>query len=140
MERLTEKFGDKVVLPIIPMEIRSKSDLERFHKARKKYEENTIKLAEYEDIGLSPEEVKQFKDSEEQGLLLRLPCNVGDTVYYIDDCYVYSDKVNSIDIRKENDEYIFTIAYMDYREEDFGKTVFLTQEQAEQKLKEIEHK
>lgn len=47
MERLTEKFGDKVVLPIIPMEIKNQSDLERFHTVRKKYEENTIKLAEY---------------------------------------------------------------------------------------------
>lgn len=85
------------------------------------------------------EKLAAYEDAEEQGLLVKLPCRVGDTVYYIDDCYVYSDKVKSIDIRKENDEYIFTIAYMDYREEDFGKTVFLTQAEAEQKLKEMTH-
>ena len=95
---------------------------------------DSSKLPSYESIY---EKLRKYEDVEEQGLLLKLPCRVGDTVYYIDDCYVYSDKVKSIDIRKENDEYIFTIAYMDYREEDFGKTVFLTQAEAEQKLKEM---
>ena len=79
----------------------------------------------------------EYEEAEEQGLLLRLPCKVGDTVYYIDDYYVYADKVNSIEIRKENGKYIFCIAYMDYKEEDFGKTVFLTKEEAEQKLAEM---
>jgi hypothetical protein len=79
----------------------------------------------------------EYEDAEEQGLLLRLPCKVGDTVYYIDDYYVYADKVNSIEIRKENGKYIFCIAYMDYKEEDFGKTVFLTKEEAEKKLESM---
>lgn len=59
MERLTKKIAGKVILPLIPMDIKNKDDLETYHKARKQYEENTIKLAEYEDL-------------EEQGLLLRL--------------------------------------------------------------------
>ena len=29
------------------------------------------------------EELKQFKDKQEQGLLIELPCKVGDTVYFI---------------------------------------------------------
>lgn len=29
------------------------------------------------------EELQRLRDAEEQGLLLRLPCKVGDTVYYI---------------------------------------------------------
>ena len=97
---------------------------------------NTLKsrLLTDEDV----DKWEEYKQLEKQGRLLKLPCKVGDTVYYIDDYYVYNDKVNSIDIRRENDEYIFTIAYMDYREEDFGKTVFLTKEKAEQKLKEME--
>jgi hypothetical protein len=78
-----------------------------------------------------------YEELEEQGLLLRLPCKVGDTVYYIDDYYVYADKVNSIGISKENDEYVFCIDFMDYRYDDFGKRVFLTKEEAEQKLAEM---
>ena len=27
--------------------------------------------------------LKEYEDAEEQGLLLRLPCKVGDTIYYI---------------------------------------------------------
>ena len=151
MERLTGKFGDKVVLPIIPMEIKNQSDLERFHKVRKKYEENTIKLAEYEDSGLSPEEVKHFKDAEEQGLLLRLPCKVGNTVYYISNGYIepctvevifladYTDKdgncsyMAEIHFERDDCPYVSTEIYFT----DFGKTVFLTQSEAEQKLKEM---
>lgn len=84
------------------------------------------------------EQLKAYKDAEEQGLLLRLPCKVGSTVYYIDDYEIYSDKVDSINIRKENEEYIFCIAFMDYRADDFGKTVFLTREEAEQALAEMQ--
>ena len=82
--------------------------------------------------------LREYEDAEEQGLLLRLPCKVGSTVYYIDDYEIYSDKVDSINIRKENEEYIFCIAFMDYRADDFGKTVFLTREEAEAKLAEMQ--
>jgi hypothetical protein len=47
--RLTKKFAGKIILPMIPMEIKSKNDLENFHKIRKEYENITFKLAEYED-------------------------------------------------------------------------------------------
>ena len=84
------------------------------------------KLAEYEDL-------------EEQGLLLRLPCKVGDRLYRIDFLgFIISDTVHSIHILQN-------IAYleMNYWDKDIslsevGKTIFLTQEEAEQKLKEME--
>lgn len=50
MERLTRKIAGSVALPLIPMDIKNKEDLEIYHKVRKQYEENTIKLAEYEDF------------------------------------------------------------------------------------------
>lgn len=49
MSRLTRKMMGRVVLPTIPMEIRSKEDLEKWHECRKEYENMAIKLAEYED-------------------------------------------------------------------------------------------
>lgn len=51
MNRLTKKFGDKVILPIIIANIESEKDYKKFHDVRREYENNTIKLAEYEDIG-----------------------------------------------------------------------------------------
>lgn len=60
MDRLTEKMGDRVLLPIIPMEIRNAEDLEKYHDTRRKYEENTIRLAEYEDTGLTPEQIREI--------------------------------------------------------------------------------
>lgn len=88
------------------------------------------KLAEYEDL-------------EEQGLMLRLPCKVGDTVYRImpHDNFIMKSKV---------EEFVFTdIVYVIVRDELFncrrgipycekGKTWFLTREESEQKLKEME--
>ena len=94
--------------------------------------------------------LKDYEDLEEQGLLLKLPCKVGDTVYaycsefgilpYVVDCIVinehitfqcssYSDPIG--DCPSEClDEIEPDIT-------DFGKTVFLTQSEAEEKLKEM---
>ena len=132
------------------------------------------KLAEYEDL-------------EEQSLLLRLPCKVGDTVYAICTCeavgtvldgtlygsnggfgtstgyycpYELSDKCPHIDADDcdecKNIEAVFedTIDYINITEyetiiglhntnlcvtiDEIGKTVFFTQAEAEQKLKEME--
>ena len=80
----------------------------------------------------------EYEDLEEQGLLLKLPCKVGDKIYQIEDNYIYEFDAKSIDIRKENEEYIFCIEYGDYKLDDIGKTVFLTKEEAEKELKRLE--
>lgn len=49
MSRLTKKFAGKVVLPSIPMEIKTKEDLDKYHEIRRECETMAIKLAEYED-------------------------------------------------------------------------------------------
>ena len=102
------------------------------------------------------EKLAEYEDLEEQGLLLRLPCKSGSTVYLIrsrytecskyketwNDCYGCEDK-DKCDSHEEyyihinhsvSDKWI--VIYMN----DFGKTVFLTKEEAEQKLKEMEEK
>lgn len=81
------------------------------------------KLAEYEDL-------------EEQGLLLRMPCKVGDTVYYIEDNEINKFVVYSFDIRPLQ-QFICNYEGIRLNFKNFGKTVFLTQEEAEQKLKEM---
>ena len=63
-----------------------------------------------------------YEDLDEQGRLIKLPCKVGDTVYFIK---------NSETIVKRKADMIFIGVFW----EEFGKTVFLTKEEAEEKLK-----
>ena len=91
-----------------------------------------------------------YEDLEEQGLLVRLPCKVGDTVYRVNAgakqpiipmtvseihflCYKNERTVRFDAIDKE---------YMGescYRLEDIGRIVFLTHEEAEKKLEEMKN-
>ena len=69
-----------------------------------------------------------YEEAEEQGLLVRLPCKVGDTVYrlqYVDDW----EKPGFFTVGVA--ETTFSI----YLLSEFGKTVFLTREEAEAALK-----
>lgn len=92
------------------------------------------KLAEYEDL-------------EEQGLLLRLPCKVGDTVWYmareILQCKVravvssfYDEAEIHLKYNGENDLLEHWNVYVGMDE--IGKKVFLTKEEAEQALKQLQ--
>ena len=91
------------------------------------------KLAEYEDL-------------EEQGLLVRLPCKVGDVVYEVDapQYGVIECKVIGFTIMNEISFLVSVInghgmgSGYEFSEGDIGKLVFLTGEEAEQKLAELE--
>lgn len=87
------------------------------------------KLADYEDL-------------EEQGLLLRLPCKVGDTVYTLRKKIIKEEKVYDVQYRgikyKQGQRWFMNIGASAYFEMDFGKTVFFTKEEAEAKLEEME--
>lgn len=41
------------------------------------------KMGEYECVGLPITKLATYEDAEEQGLLLRLPCKLGDTIYEV---------------------------------------------------------
>lgn len=85
--------------------------------------------------------LKNYKDLEKQGLLLRLPCKVGDTIYEIHPLTgkISQRKIKSIVVCNCPDLTIMYKSGYDYSnvQDDFGKTVFLTQAEAEQKLKEM---
>ena len=105
------------------------------------------------------ERLANREQAEEQGLLLRLPCKVGDTVFVVTSPFnvfddieydenmkdeVYEAYVSSVSFYESGEQYRiyakvtnhFIGAY--FRECDFGKTVFLTKEEAEAKLAEME--
>ena len=92
-----------------------------------KYEEIYRKLADYED-------------AEKKGLLLRLPCKVGDTVY----CFGFGGEIIEGVCKAIQIDEKYKMVFIEGKDfcfwkmfEKFGKTVFLTKEEAEQALKQM---
>ena len=97
---------------------------------------------------LTDEEVdkwEEYKRLEEQGRLVKSPCKVGDTVYAIgfsnNKPIIYESIVLSILITEEG--IVFNVKVDEFginsqlKQSMFDKTVFLTQPEAEAKLKEL---
>lgn len=106
------------------------------------------KLKAYEDTGLTPklaqetaefaiwiyengiEKIKEWVKADKAGRLMVLPCKVGDTVYRLQ--YVEESPgrfiVDAVPIK-------FALIWFD----EFGKTVFLTREEAKKELEVIKH-
>lgn len=96
---------------------------------------------------------KEYEDLEEQGLLPRFPCKVGDIVYFPDESinYVFPITIAQI-IISDLGEGKYCVQYngcffngygdpernFEFETDDFGKTVFLTQAEAEEALKRME--
>ncbi|MBR5508988.1 MAG: hypothetical protein IKV59_02935 [Lachnospiraceae bacterium] len=87
--------------------------------------------------------LKEYEDLEEQGLLLRLPCKIGRKVFYVQKCLAPSCKECKGFLRVDNcycqyKARIFEQKF-DYRHlQAFGKSVFLTREEAEAALAKME--
>lgn len=88
------------------------------------------------------QKLAEYENSEEQGLLLRLPVPIGTTVYKFEPLAKGTKRyIKTTVTRYEvfDDSIWFTFANgLGRNIEDFGKFVFLTQSEAEQKLKEME--
>ena len=85
------------------------------------------------------EKLGKYEDLEEQGRLIKLPCKVGDTIYGIHKAMVCELDTETIGISKmPSGEILYLIDGWELDKGDFGKTVFLTKSEAEQKLKEME--
>lgn len=80
---------------------------------------------EHKQVAEYLRKLKDYEDLEEQGRLLKLPCKIGDDVYYIlgipneTPCAIDKCTFELSDINK------------------IGKTLFLTKEEAEAKLKKL---
>ncbi len=110
------------------------------------YLRNRYENENYDFCGEYGTEDCQFKDLIEayrSGLLLRLPCKVGDMVYVL----MHRNTVTEImtgtvtNVRRYEDGTWYVELYdlwLDVKFEDFGKTAFLSREEAEQALKESE--
>ena len=89
----------------------------------------------------------EYEKLEDNDKLLKLPCAVGDTVYAIlpHDSHLTKAQINKIEIKPtiygKMCYFIEPVSHRGhlyrYFENDFGKTVFLTQEEAEAALKNM---
>ena len=94
---------------------------------------------------LAAERLAEYEDMEEQGLLVRLPCKVGDTVYDILEFVertpcpeMYEYYADYIGIGKSDDgRTVISIDCTDFYMDDFGKIVFTSREAAEKALEEV---
>lgn len=98
------------------------------------------------------EKLATYEDLEEQGLLVRLPVPIGTKVYMIastfdcifdyDDCKVTQKWKCEEDIQCEYERksyYVKEIEFTTIMKDSIGKSVFLTREEAEKKLKEMKN-
>jgi hypothetical protein len=93
------------------------------------------------------ERLAELEDKIEQGKMLELPCKVGDTVWEI--FYSkYEERILELEVTqivmhetisyrcKTKTRCLYSYGWV--KNEDFGKTVFLTKAEAEQKLKQLQ--
>lgn len=149
MERLTKVSAVGEHLPRKPLNLIHKSDSS---------ESNLTEILE---------KLGKYEDAEEQGLLLRLPCKVGDRVYLIDrdennKFKVYEGKWKRVSLVQTSKDGSFNLCgeisydiydcfyddgrtmkhemYVGQENTKIGEIVFFTEEEAEAKLKEMEEK
>ena len=92
--------------------------------------------------------LKHFEDLEEQGLLLKLPCKIGDTIYQLINSHIYEYKVIGICFDIFQNKWMYEVTYeiglewfktmCDFDVFGKSKTVFRTKEEAEKALKRLE--
>ena len=100
--------------------------------------DDSNKLPSYEAIY---ERLRKYETAEDEGRLVALPCKVGDTVYLPNKYVGIIITFNIVEFCMFKDEYaIIDDSDNEYKIEDFGKTVFLTREEAEKELREMEEK
>lgn len=98
------------------------------------------------------ETLKKYEDLEEHGRLIKLPCEVGDTVWdndygrpyaYTITAFSFGECEEYIDEPVTTKEVVFYYANSSrsitgsFAESEIGETVFLTKSEAEEKLKEL---
>lgn len=88
-----------------------------------------------EETKLTVNECEHFKDRSK---FIELPCKIGDTVWCINESQIIEeDKVYQIIVRQFSDINVNDVLLVKFGKasfEDFGKTVFLTKEEAERAL------
>jgi hypothetical protein len=143
-ERLTLNEAIKHAKEVADMNYNDAEKFDSNDSAENYIKANCMKCAEeHEQLAKWLEELKSYKNLEEQGLLVRLPCKVGTEVfcYFPGDSHYTKCQIKKIEICQS----IFgNICYFAesvaqrgrccrYYDNEFGKFLFLTREEAKKK-------
>nr|DAV30634.1 MAG TPA: hypothetical protein [Caudoviricetes sp.] len=134
-------------------ELKSYKDIGTPKELKELKENGILNRLELAKLAIMQKELKKYKDLEEQGLLVRLPCKVGDMLWYNILGYTESYEIKAfsygycdgyIEAGEEiGDEIIFYCENHtgsiigSFPMSGIGKIVFLTREEAEKKLEEM---
>ena len=152
MERLTERTDDGILVK----ENHGENGLRTFYLCFE--EKPNDKYTNCDEGYCAIEKLAAYEDAEEQGLILRLPCGIGSDVYMIPSKINY--KLNILSLHPENNKVshqkVSLITFTEngwymkcdkdreyaieriMSEKMYKETWFLSQEEAEDKLKEME--
>lgn len=103
----------------------------------KEYYDNCSECAnQHNQLAEWLEELKSFKEAEEQGLLVRLPCKVGDTMYDIvgKPLRIVEHKVDAFHIDKKGFHLQIINGVLEKKQE---AKVYFSREEAKKKLEEM---
>jgi hypothetical protein len=99
-----------------------------------------MRLADLESL-CSYDRLRELAEADKDGRLVVPPCKVGDVLYRASPSGVVVHRVVNVVYRGLTSRwYIDTIPNLPYASEELGKTTFLTREEAEKALKEVEQK
>lgn len=89
-------------------------------------------------------EYKEYKRLQEQGLLLKLPCKVGDVVWFVGNKYINDYEIRRFIVDNTGIDAVQVAKAIEGRDYwnsfsicDFGKTVFLTEQEAQAALEKM---
>ena len=130
MERLTKRLGSKGTVVF----------------TQGKYEETIPAEMAVNETRIVLKKLCDYEDLEEHGLLVRLPCKVGDTVYVPTRNFISELRITMSSINSRGKLYFSWVLDDDrgiypnldgFSGYELGKTVFLTREEAVKKLEEM---
>ena len=132
MERLTKRLGSKGTVVF----------------TQGKYEETIPAEMAVNETRIVLKKLCDYEDLEEHGLLVRLPCKVGDTVYVPTRNFISELRITMASINSRGKLYFSWVLDDDrgiypnldgFSVYEIGKTVFLTREEAETKLEKMKN-
>ena len=137
MERLTLDEAIKHAKEVADMNYNDAEKFDSNDSVENYMKANCIKCAEeHEQLAEWLEELKSYKEAEEQGLLVRLPCKVGDTMYDIvgKPLRIVEHKVDAFHIDKKGFHLQIINGVLEKKQE---AKVYFSREEAKKKLEEM---
>ena len=138
MERLTLDEAIKHAKEVADMNYNDAEKFDSNDSVENYMKANCMKCAEeHEQLVEWLEELKFYKEAEEQGLLVRLPCPIGTTVWDICGMDIRENVLSGIECGKDGKQFLW--ANHDEWLGELNDLVFLTREEAAKKLEEMKN-